>query len=69
MDLNAKVTIADVIKDLEDEPRNEIIGQVVADIPLLQDPQQTEGVSNIQAEPSPSPLPGPQVVEKYNPQE
>lgn len=67
LDLNAKVTIADVIKDIENG--NKIIGQVVEIAEPLQDTGQEEKPEHLPPQQSPSPLPSPQVVEKYNPQE
>lgn len=69
LELNAKVTMADVIKDLEYETRTEAIGQIVEVAALVQDTGQEEKPNDVQPEPSPTALPAEQVVEKYNPQE
>lgn len=71
IDLTAKLTIAEVIKDLENgnKPGNEIIGQAMEIAEPLQDTGQEEKSSDIPQEQSPEALPAEQVVEKYNPQE
>lgn len=62
VDLNAKVTIADVLKDIE---HAQITGQIVADTELIQDTGQEEKLGDIPQEQSPATLPAEQVVEKY----
>lgn len=78
LELAGKVTFDNVINEIENgnqndnrghQPSQEVIGQIVADIPVIQNPQQEQGVSDIPQEQSPSPLPSEQMVEKYNPQE
>ncbi len=82
VDLNAKVTIADVIKEIEDgndhknvsdgtidEPIAQIIGQTVEIAESIQDSGQEEESDSISAQQSTGALPAEQVVEKYNPEE
>ena len=65
-EVTAKVTMADYLKSLDDEP---IKRQIVADVTPVQDTKQEQGISDIQTQPSTTALPTPQVEQKYNPEE
>ena len=63
VDLNAKVTIADVIKEIEDEGTFE---QTLEDEQPLQDTGQKEEFDKVSAEQSSATLQSESVVEKFN---
>ena len=64
VDLNAKVTIADVIKQIENEGTFE---QTMEDGQPLQDSGQKEEFDKVSSEQSPTALQPESVVEKFNP--
>lgn len=63
VDLNAKITIADVLKDIENETA---IGQTVEAETFIQDSGQEEEPDKVQPQQSTGTLQPEQVVEKYN---
>lgn len=64
-------TIAQTLAEIENgnESSNKVIGQIVEDVPIIQNTQQAERTGDIPQEQSSSSLPSEQVVEKYNPEE
>lgn len=77
LDLNAKVTIADVLKEIEYgnntqdanigtvDTAKQITGQVVADVAVIQNPGQEEKSDNIPTQQSTAALPATQMVQEH----
>lgn len=68
MELSGKISIANVLEDIENGNSKQIIRQTMADISAIQNTKQTERASNIPPQQSPEALPSPQVEQKYNPE-